>query len=917
MSGILATQGQSIYPTPHSVNRGEGAITISNGVNQQGIADADRQAVELLQTILGSQKKAPKLRIGERSDKIFAREKITLPDISGAYYLKVDPQQGITIIGNDERGTYYGVRTLSQLIKDGKVPVIEITDYPDILFRGSVEGFYGKPWSHRDRLAQLKFYGENKLNTYIYGPKDDPYHSSLSNHGDSTNPDSQGGWRVPYPAAEAQNIRELAETAKKYKVDFVWAIHPGQDIKWNEEDFQNLLNKFDKMYELGVRSYAVFFDDISGEGTNPVRQAELLNRLNREFVQTKADVTPLIMCPTEYNKSWANPRPDGYLSILGEKLDPSIQIMWTGDRVCADITIETLDWIQKLIKRPSYIWWNFPVTDYVRHKVLLGPSYGLDAKATSKQMSGFVSNPMENAEASKVALFGIADYTWNVAAYDYLKSWEHAINTLMPGAPEAFRTLAIHSADMDQNGHGYRRDESWETTPINPMNYTAVQYDALYAEFGRLAAAADAIRKSGGDPFLIEELNPWLTQAELLGKRGKTVMEFIKTYEKGDNAAIWQAYLTGVMTAEQLAAYNKHKPGTLVLQPFITTTRTVLGEKFYEKLSGVPLKKQIPITSFERKESLPAMMDNNSATFFYSGVRQRAEDWVGVDLGEIKPVTNIVVEQGRKRGDSDYFQHAQLEYSVDLLRWTPLTEVVDSAYTIKYNSRPVEARYVRLRATAGVSEKNWTAIRRFDVNPLQNEAIIMTNLPQVASAGVVTEGTKISIKPILEVIRVEPNGYFGIELPLATSVSAVNTNLPKGEIEYSVDGAVWSKSAPAARYIRYINKSAKAVEVNLKQFEVVTLASAQGDIINVFDANYATTFAVNDKVQIVRPETARRVTLLASAASKGSIMVICKDGSRRELDKISGSFTSCSLSDDITEIEIDGTITLHEIVWGE
>lgn len=33
-------------------------------------------------------------------------------------------------------------------------------------------------------------------------------------------------------------------------------------------------------------------------------------------------------------------------------------------------------------------------------------------------MSGFVANPMERAEASKVALYGVADYAWNMKAYN-------------------------------------------------------------------------------------------------------------------------------------------------------------------------------------------------------------------------------------------------------------------------------------------------------------------------------------------------------------------------------------------------------------------------------------------------------------------------------------------------------------------
>lgn len=48
-----------------------------------------------------------------------------------------------------------------------------------------------------------------------------------------------------------------------------------------------------------------------------------------------------------------------YLTTLGEKLNPSVQIMWTGDRVISDITRDGISWINERIKRPAYIWWNF------------------------------------------------------------------------------------------------------------------------------------------------------------------------------------------------------------------------------------------------------------------------------------------------------------------------------------------------------------------------------------------------------------------------------------------------------------------------------------------------------------------------------------------------------------------------------
>lgn len=74
--------------------------------------------------------------------------------------------------------------------------------------------------------------------------------------------------------------------------------------------------------------------------------------------------------------------------------------MWTGNRVIATIDRPTLDFINPLIKRKAYIWWNFPVSDYVRDHLLMGPVYG-NGLDIEDGMSAFVSNPMEHAEASR------------------------------------------------------------------------------------------------------------------------------------------------------------------------------------------------------------------------------------------------------------------------------------------------------------------------------------------------------------------------------------------------------------------------------------------------------------------------------------------------------------------------------------
>lgn len=50
----------------------------------------------------------------------------------------------------------------------------------------------------------------------------------------------------------------------------------------------------------------------------------------------------------------------GYLTTLGDKLNEGIKVMWTGDMVVATIDKSTLDFVNPLLKRKAYIWWNFP-----------------------------------------------------------------------------------------------------------------------------------------------------------------------------------------------------------------------------------------------------------------------------------------------------------------------------------------------------------------------------------------------------------------------------------------------------------------------------------------------------------------------------------------------------------------------------
>ena len=513
-------QGFHLQPTPQKYVGSEDSVSIPARYSLQVGATLRGSAAEQLLAGLFPDAAVTadfSVCIGMKGDKSVRKYAARIPKQAEGYYLKID-KEGIVVAGADRRGVFYGVQTLVQLIALPKLPLVEVTDYPDVPYRGVVEGFYGVPWSREARLSQLDFYGRNKMNIYIYGPKDDPYHSSPN-------------WRKPYPAQEAEQLKELVECARRNEVLFYWAIHPGKDIRWNTEDRDLLMEKFESMYRLGIRAFAVFFDDISGEGTSAEKQVELLNDIYHNFVKVKGDVAPLLMCPTEYNRLWTKLE-GGYLATLGGKLHPDIGILWTGDKVVACIDKPTMQFVNPLLKRKAFIWWNFPVSDYVRDRLLLGAVYG-NGTDIDDDISAFISNPMEHAEASKIALFSIADYAWNMDAYKSDASWRRAVRYLMPGHAVALQVFASHNSDLGGNEHDFRREESEQIRPALERLLDAycregkrevAAASAVTEECERMIASADLLLASDENPALIKEITPWLIQFKLLGEYGREVL---------------------------------------------------------------------------------------------------------------------------------------------------------------------------------------------------------------------------------------------------------------------------------------------------------------------------------------------------------------------------------------------------------
>lgn len=517
-------QQVQVSPVPQSVNWGEKAFASAGAKFAiKKAATTDAYAVALLQERLTQANDGISLTIGKKGEETVSAVEANIPSTAEGYYLKV-AADGIVVAGTDDAGTYYGVQTLLQILAQPNVMSVEIKDYPACAQRGVIEGFYGNPWSDADRKSQFDFYGKNKLNIYVYGPKDDPYHREK--------------WRENYPDDKAAVIRSLAEAAKKNHVSFVWAIHTGGSINNSESDFKAVVKKLEHVYSLGVRNFSIFFDDFGGADAD--LQVAECNYVWENFIMKHDDLNKLSMCPTKYNAAYASwNKNDAYLRGLGNGLHEGIEVMWTGDGVADMINQSDLDFFKTATNGLGpFIWLNYPVNDYCIGHMLMGKFYGNDQgdNAFGSKMTAFTSNPMEYAEASKVALYGVADYSWNMKDYNPEANWERAIKYLMPNNTEAFHVFCEHNVDLGTTVHGLRREGE---SPNFNVNGTREEQKAQY---DLMVTSADALLADTYNPALITEITPWLLKMKYMGQRGQKMVEMWNNLEQNDAESFLQNY---------------------------------------------------------------------------------------------------------------------------------------------------------------------------------------------------------------------------------------------------------------------------------------------------------------------------------------------------------------------------------------
>lgn len=608
-------------------------------------------------------------------------------------YILTVRADGVTVEAQTPRGMYYAIVTLCQLMEDGVCPSVTVKDAPRNPLRGVIEGFYGTPWTHEYRKDLFAFMGENKMNAYIYAPKSDAKHREQ--------------WRELYSGDELDVMEDLIASAEGNYVKFIYAISPGGDIDLGdgyEADFAKLVAKCQQIYDLGVRDFAIFLDDIptlDAEG-----HAKLLNDFQTQFVATHEGMSHLIAITTEY----CDPFLTDYTDTIAPLIHEDVVLMWTGNGVVPDaITNASLRRIIRIYDRPVLIWWNYPVNDVLVNNLYMGACEGLES-ALYESITGLTANPMNQGYASMVPLFTTGDYLWNPTAYDADASLKAACDVLMPDAAEAL----CHFIGMTCASPMNRQIDSVELRALlNRFNRanTAENRQALQAYFEDMIRHADAILACENQA-MVAEMEDWIAKYRAFGEMGLAYVEMENAYAEGKGPEDLLPLLGRYMSAKQGIAENARLVSDAVLTPFLSNCpqrmNVMLGQS--EEVQGTPAATPSVSTSLPTYENyLPSLMeDGDPDTFFWAGRGGQNGDYIQLDLGAVTAVSHVTFKAGAASHTADYIYHGELRYSSDGQSWTAICDVNSRDTEVDVN---VRARYLRVVVTA--DQANWITVSEF------------------------------------------------------------------------------------------------------------------------------------------------------------------------------------------------------------
>lgn len=339
----------------------------------------------------------------------------------------------------------------------------------------ALEGYYGPPLEHAERVALVQWLGQHDYDSYAYSPKDDPF--------------ARDRWREPYPPDQLAAFADLVAVCDDAGLELAMTMNPGLDWRVGDpSEVDALTAKLEAFHAMGVRGLAVAWDDVPGEGATV--GASHGEAVATAFERIGSDAS-WFTCPVDY----AARTPTTYLRAFADALPPEVGIVWTGTGIVSpSLTGADAKGLARDLGRELLFGENFPVNDGgMAHVLHLGPYPTRDASFVHAT-KGAVVNFMHRPRASRVGL-AVAARFWRDPTGDRYAAWEEALAEF-PGLDP----LARACSSWVDNPEPDRRLLEWATA--------AGEGDTRLEAFLAGGCRRDL------DPALAAEVEPWLAQWE-------------------------------------------------------------------------------------------------------------------------------------------------------------------------------------------------------------------------------------------------------------------------------------------------------------------------------------------------------------------------------------------------------------------
>lgn len=753
-----------IYPNPHKVEYQEGDYILGKELNviyDKGIDEATKNRLQEAADLKGievNEAEQPKegatnVYVGVHGQDGTAEDYITeeyQPEESlfgktDSYFLASD-ENVISVLGKDADSAFYGLTTLYHVFAQMDSLTIrnfEIEDYADVVSRGFIEGYYGNPWSTEDRVNLMKWGGYYKLNAYFYAPKDDPKHRTQ--------------WDQLYTEEELANkIRPLAEAGNESKCRFVYALHPfpqGNHLRFDdnyEADLAKLQAKFKQVIDQGVRQIAILADDFwNPGGPNGVR---LLNDMTAWLEEVKKQYPDMKMTIPYVPYDYMGNGSSAELQEL-KKAPANVQIVMTGGRVWGEVTNNFTSTFTNNVGRGPFMWINWPCTDNSKkHLIMGGYDTFLHPGVEPSKIQGIMLNPMQQSEPSKVAIFGNADYAWNIweTKEEADKSWNDAFSfvdhnsAITNDASDALRELSKHMINQAMDTRVTPLQESVVLKEklnvfkekLEAETLTAEEVDAVIAEFEVLQKASKTYR-AGGNEAIKGQIVYWLNCWDDTTEAAIAYLNGVKSALAGDVSSVISYNTAGKTAFDRSKTYDflyvDHQEyaevGVQHIVPFINTLAEYVSAKAE---TAVNPDKVIPKFITSRKDAPTGSKENifdgdeSTSAVYKTPNSLSKDDYIGVEYNKVIDIDSIRFLLG---GGKDHFEHAKLQYMTEEGTWEDLTltgmennfagefgKVQD--INVKEANLPsdLKAKGIRLIATAANVNDCWLEVREIQIN---------------------------------------------------------------------------------------------------------------------------------------------------------------------------------------------------------